>query len=254
MSEPQRIQQDFSRAAKQYRQFAQVQQQVAQTLIGMLPALRTHAQLLDIGCGSGTLGAFLCHPAQDFFQLDIAPAMCTQASSYGHTVTADMHQIPYEAHTFDGVLSSMALQWAEQPQQVVQEIHRVLKPGGMLALAMPVIGTLHELSESLRHALPTSGKRMLSFMNDSTYRQLLASHFNFTRCETIPIVQNFSTVYAVMDSIRKVGAMNKQASRATSITRTELQTLEQYYAEHFSVPEGGVKASWNIMYVVGRKR
>jgi SAM-dependent methyltransferase len=52
-------------------------------------------------------------------------------------VKMDIHQIPFEEHTFDVVLCNHVLEHVENDIKAVSEIHRVLKPGGFAILQVP---------------------------------------------------------------------------------------------------------------------
>lgn len=57
---------------------------------------------------------------------------------------ADAHQIPVKAGSFDGVVVQAVLEHVADPFQVVAEIHRVLKPEGMVYAETPFLQHVHE--------------------------------------------------------------------------------------------------------------
>lgn len=48
----------------------------------------------------------------------------------------DMHQMPYDAGTFDAVLFGWVLAYSKEPAAAVREGKRLLKPGGLLGIGM----------------------------------------------------------------------------------------------------------------------
>lgn len=48
----------------------------------------------------------------------------------------DMHHLPYEANAFDAIICGWTLSYSKQPQKAVDEMLRLLKPGGMIALGV----------------------------------------------------------------------------------------------------------------------
>lgn len=61
-----------------------------------------------------------------------------------HWVGANLQHLPLRSGTVDLACSSLALQWCD-PAQAFAEAARILRPGGMLAIATVGPGTLHEL-------------------------------------------------------------------------------------------------------------
>jgi SAM-dependent methyltransferase len=57
---------------------------------------------------------------------------------------ADGHQIPLRDGTVDGVLVQAVLEHVLEPQRVVDEIHRVLRPGGLVYADTPFMQQVHE--------------------------------------------------------------------------------------------------------------
>jgi SAM-dependent methyltransferase len=59
-------------------------------------------------------------------------------------VVADGHFLPFRDETFDGVWVQAVLEHVLDPPAVVAEIHRVLKPGGLVYADTPFIQQVHE--------------------------------------------------------------------------------------------------------------
>jgi ubiquinone/menaquinone biosynthesis C-methylase UbiE len=101
--------------------------------------------LLDIGCGTGTFDAMLAAsplPAR-IVGLDYAEAMCRVASDKAHAanvadrlryVNADSQHLPFADGSFDVVTCSNSFHHYPDQQACVQQMRRVLKPGGRLIL------------------------------------------------------------------------------------------------------------------------
>ena len=65
------------------------------------------------------------------------------ASPYTITV-ADGHSLPFADGAFDGVWIQAVLEHVLEPEKVVAEIHRVLKPGGIVYADTPFMQQVHE--------------------------------------------------------------------------------------------------------------
>jgi ubiquinone/menaquinone biosynthesis C-methylase UbiE len=58
-------------------------------------------------------------------------------------IDADIRQLPFRNETFDGVLCIEVLEHVPDPSQAVSELHRVLRPGGVMLLTVPFMLGYH---------------------------------------------------------------------------------------------------------------
>jgi uncharacterized protein YbaR (Trm112 family) len=58
-------------------------------------------------------------------------------------LVCDAHDIPFDDATFDGVVVQAVLEHVVDPRRCVQEIHRVLKPGGLVYAETPFMQQVH---------------------------------------------------------------------------------------------------------------
>lgn len=87
---------------------------------------------LDAGCGGGDTVGFLANSGFEAFGIDIAP----QAPSPDPRVlTADMRDMPIDASGFDFVIAECSLSVSGDAKKSLEEMRRVLKPGGHLYIA-----------------------------------------------------------------------------------------------------------------------
>ncbi len=84
-------------------------------------------RLLDLGCGPRRLdGAVRC-------DLALEPP----------GVRADAARLPFRSASFDFVVATAVLEHVPHPQRVVREIHRVLRPQGVLYVEVPFLEGFH---------------------------------------------------------------------------------------------------------------
>ncbi|MBC8123165.1 MAG: methyltransferase domain-containing protein [Gemmatimonadaceae bacterium] len=101
---------------------------------------RVHLQashVLDLGCGTGCLLRLLAKRFGDLrgVGLDLSERMVSQACQRNHAarlsfVQGNAEVLPFAAAQFDAVFSTFSFQHYLHPEQVVQEVRRVLRPGG----------------------------------------------------------------------------------------------------------------------------
>ncbi|MHC0066597.1 class I SAM-dependent methyltransferase [Nostoc sp. UIC 10890] len=101
--------------------------------------IHSDTHILDLCCGSGQTTEFLVKISQNVTGLDASPKSLQRArqnvplASY---IEAFAEEMPFADNLFDVVHTSVALH-EMQPQQlrkIINEVYRVLKPGGMFTL------------------------------------------------------------------------------------------------------------------------
>jgi ubiquinone/menaquinone biosynthesis C-methylase UbiE len=101
--------------------------------------LESDSQILDLCCGSGQATEFLLKFSQNVTGLDASPLSLRRArhnvpnATYVEAFAEDM---PFTDNLFDVVHTSAALHemQPEQLRKIIQEVYRVLKPGGVFTL------------------------------------------------------------------------------------------------------------------------
>ena len=96
-------------------------------------------KVLDVGSGNGYVLSKYASEGADVFGIDITEAgidLCQQRFELlglkGEFQVADAQNIPFPDNTFDCVCSMGVLHHVPDTQKALNEIHRVLKPGGRL--------------------------------------------------------------------------------------------------------------------------
>jgi demethylmenaquinone methyltransferase/2-methoxy-6-polyprenyl-1,4-benzoquinol methylase len=127
--------------------------------------LRRGSRILDIGCGTCVLESWLLSGEHRIVGLDLSFPMLRIAqekrvANSDSLMVGDAQHLPYSDSTFDAILSCYVVKYCEVGK-LVSEIHRVLRPGGMLAMydfSAPrgKFGPLHAFY--VYGALPTAGR------------------------------------------------------------------------------------------------
>jgi len=99
-------------------------------------------KVLDAGAGDckyKTLFAGMDYMATDFLQVDKPYDLASL------DIVSDLRNMAVADATYDVVICSQVLEHLPEPEQVLHELHRVLKPGGRLWLSTPLFFEEHEV-------------------------------------------------------------------------------------------------------------
>lgn len=101
------------------------------------------ARLLDFGCGTGHIAKAFADRGYTAHGCDMSSAMLAEGQRlFGGPVELsllplDWSQLPYKDAFFDVAVASSVLEYVEDPDFVLRELARVIKPGGLLMLTVP---------------------------------------------------------------------------------------------------------------------
>jgi SAM-dependent methyltransferase len=99
-------------------------------------------RVLDVACGTGVVAVTAARQGARVTGLDLTPELLQEARSNGRIAgvdidwhEGDVEQLPFDADTFDVVLSQFGHMFAPRPDVALREMLRVLKPGGTIAFS-----------------------------------------------------------------------------------------------------------------------
>ena len=87
--------------------------------------------LLDLGCGSGIVMRCANNSFDNVFGIDISVEILKKAKDNGYLICGDGAFLPFADNSIDAVVCFAALHHLYDHRPVVQELYRVLKPGGI---------------------------------------------------------------------------------------------------------------------------
>ncbi|MGD9001085.1 MAG: class I SAM-dependent methyltransferase [Anaerolineae bacterium] len=128
----------------------------------LLPLIQRYVagKTIDLGCGTMPFTDLLASRASTYHTLDLRPR--SEEVTYVGDIQ-NMSMIPDES--YDSALSLEVLEHVQDPWQAAGEIHRILRPGGILIVSVPHLSRLHEEPHDyfrftvygLQHLLETTG-------------------------------------------------------------------------------------------------
>jgi SAM-dependent methyltransferase len=150
-SSPKPVPTDYDRDPERFRMARAVLRRHASVgdvheLVGRRILVERRTPVLDIGCGEGELARYL--PPGAWVGVDSSRTMLERGPE--PAVRADATSLPFADATFGSVALLYVLYHLDKPAMALAEARRVLRPGGLLAVAVP---SRHD-SPELAHALP----------------------------------------------------------------------------------------------------
>ncbi len=138
-------------------------------------------QVLDLGCGTGVDLVRFARGGADATGIDIAEsAIALAARNMAHRglrarlLVADGEALPLPSNHFDFVFAHGVAQYTSDGRRLVEEVHRVLKPGGEAVFqGYNRISWLNALSKLMKVDLEHEGAPVLRKYSPDEFRQLV---------------------------------------------------------------------------------
>ena len=162
--------------------FAQIHRDRHAAVLGWIDGLglAQGACVLEVGCGAGFMSIALAQRGFRVHAIDSVESMVGQARQNAAEAgvagllsldIADVYALAFEDESFDLVIALGVIPWLEHPQQAIQEMARVTRPGGHVILTAdnrvrlnflldPLLNpALAPLKRKIKRALGGSGLR-----------------------------------------------------------------------------------------------
>ncbi len=171
----------------------------------LLPRLEAGQDLLDVGCGPGTITADLAARVAPgrVVGIDAAPGVLEAAAEFGRAAGAanlrfapgDVYHLGFDDASFDVVHAHQVLQHLTRPVEALGEMRRVLRPGGTLAVrdgdyatfawspGDPLLDRWLELYHQVARrngAEPDAGRHLLGWARRAGFSDLVATSSTWT--------------------------------------------------------------------------
>lgn len=245
------VAQSFSRAAGKYDAAAQIQATVRDALLSRCDE-NAVGQVLDLGCGTGLALQNLHqhYRGATLIAADLAEGMLQVARArHGDALwlAADAEKLPLADASIDRIVSSFALQWCESPAAWLNEIWRVLRPGGRAFIATLGTDTLNELYRAWCIADATH-VHVNAFVSLPELRLAVAQlPWTQSHVDEQLYCDRHASLRGVLRSIKDIGAHNINAGRARGLTgRRQLLALQQAYENFRS--DGQLPATYHVIF------
>jgi len=254
----------FSSATESYDEHAVLQREIADRLLAHLSFTKIEPKrILDIGCGTGYFTRLLRsrYTRAEVVAVDLSEAMVATTRA-GHArrlpwhgrnrhVCGDAAALPFKPEQFDLVCSNLTMQWLPDPQAMLQEMRRVLAPGGLILFSTFGRRTLGELRQSLAGIESGGAGHVLPFPDVTSLGDALmklpielpvtdTDLFTLTYPDTISLIRELKGLGASASAIR--GRKKGLYGRAL------IARLEREYADKHRGEDGRIYATFEALY------
>jgi ubiquinone/menaquinone biosynthesis C-methylase UbiE len=155
-----RVTDEFARQAQTFDLFAEKTDEQAATRYTDALGDAGRGDLLDVACGPGVVTAAMAPRAASVIafdateqMLDKARARCAKAGLVNVAFrSGNAESLPFEDARFDGVVTRLAIHHFADPQRALDEMFRVLRPGGV-AVIVDVVSSESAEESSLQNAI-----------------------------------------------------------------------------------------------------
>jgi ubiquinone/menaquinone biosynthesis C-methylase UbiE len=116
--------------------------------------------VLEVGCATGALTAYLADSGYQVTGLDRSSAMIDRARNdrpHLDLRVGDATLLPYDDDAFDAVVAASVINVVADAKQVMSEMHRVCAPGGTISVLVPSTDFTDEHLDGLIETLNLTG-------------------------------------------------------------------------------------------------
>jgi malonyl-CoA O-methyltransferase len=243
----------FGRARESYEHAARLQRVVAAKALTLLTP--TAGLLLDLGSGPGWFHPTLKQHCVYLIALDLSHDMLQKnlaAQQATWVVQADAQSLPVASDSVDRVFSSLMLQWCDKPELVLQDIYRVLKPGGSAVISTLLDGTLQEFKQAWSEV--DSHQHINQFLPLDFYQKLEYQHPQLgLRLQTETVQLDYPDVLALARELKDLGANTVTQGRNKALTgKQSWHKVQQAYPSRCI--DGQIRASYQVLYLALTKQ
>jgi ubiquinone/menaquinone biosynthesis C-methylase UbiE len=240
--------------AGDFGQIANFTVKAAEDFVARTTQISSGTRVLDIACGTGNTAIPAARAGGLVTGIDLAPNLLQQARKRAAEEQLDIRfeegdaeDLPVGDHEFDVVLTMFGAMFAPRPERVAEELIRVCRPGGLIAMANwtaeGFVGRSFRLTAEMLPP-PAGVPAPVLWGNEDMVRQRLSggtTKLSMTR-EKIWFHYPFGPKHVVEFFRQYFGPTQVTFSRLDTRGQAELASrLESLWAEHNTASDGSTR-------------
>jgi SAM-dependent methyltransferase len=203
--------------------------------------------VLDVACGPGILSAAIAKSARDVVAFDLTPQMLKKAAQRCSEAGVDnvtfregnAAELPFADAAFDAVVTRLSVHHFDRPSRVIEEIFRVLRPGGSFVIAdvisseVPAEAELQNAIEILRdpsHVRMLPGSELRSLVNRAGFAIESLATWDMPREfeEWMGIVNDAARASPLRAVVRALASAGASAGMGLSVNGEEIRFFHRW--------------------------
>lgn len=228
------IRRAFNKAANTYNKFAFVQQEIALRLIDNLNIIDFKPKIIaDLGAGTGLLTKLLLskYPSENIIAIDFAEEtlkLNQRKSKRIKAVCTNSYHLPFKDNSIDFIISNLMLQWCANLDEILIEIHRVLKKNGLFIFSTFGPDTLIELKKSWAEV--DNNKHINDFFDMHTVgNELIKAKYLNPVINRENITLTYDNVIDLLKDIKCIGANTVNNANKTLTPKFKFNAMLKNY-------------------------
>ncbi len=240
---------NFSAKVNEYNLKANIQKKVAKKLCKIFIENIdfnniNKIKILDLGSGTSFVSRSILKNIDncEIYEFDLSLKMLNNFQKNTKKITkicGDIENLPFAESSFDAIISSFSLQWIEDFENLFNNLHKILKPRGILAFSVPDNKSFEELKD-----LPFSINKMPATQELSNI--LIKNQFTKKTLINEKNYEKFSNLIEVLKSFKKIGVNYSLPNN----NKKNFKDLKKFYLKNFQNNLKYKKLSWSISYFI----